>query len=334
MTALDAYDRLEAVGILKRSAQDPGVEVVVTFGEATLTMNGLSADGDTPLTHWSLAAVDLIENSEIRAVYSLNAMSEETLEVEDETFRRALSRVLRDRSAQAPRAARSKGIKYLGLACVIAALGYAVLPGMVIGTAKRMISPERAAVLASDMIPMIEARTGPACATPLATAALAQLTRRLDPNGRTALFVHDLGDVDILSLPGDKVLINHAVLERARSNEEITAWAAIGIAGIVESPAITELFDGQGLGDGIRFLASGELPETAKTRAVNQMLIRARPVTDGVRRNANQLLINAGLDTNGLAHIFGAAQITPSAGTGKPVMTDQEWAALRDVCKG
>lgn len=334
MTALDAYDRLEAVGILKRSGEDDGTEVVVTFGEATLTMNALGEAGDTPISHWSLAAIDLLNETEQRAVYSLNAMSEETLEIEDLTLRHALEKVLQDRSGKPYRRKTPRSKLLLTATIAILAGGYFLLPGLVERTAKGMISPERAEILAAEMIPMIEERTGPACETPMAKVGLDRLAQRLNPDGKTRLFVHDLGDADVVSLPGGKILISQNVLENATDNLEIAAWAAIGIAGVIESPAISELFNGQGVMDGIKFLSSGQLPTAAKERAVNRILINTSEVSPVIAENAEQLLTNAQIPTTGLMRVLGKTAPAGEMKIQTPIMTDTQWSALRSVCKG
>jgi len=331
MTALDEYDRLEAVGTLKLSGEDDGTEVLVTFGEATLTMNALSETGDTPITHWSLAAIDLIDETETRATYSLNAMTQEALVIEDQTFRRALAKVLQDRKTPATRAKAPKTLWFLGGTIAVLGAAYLVLPGAVTHIAKAMISPERAAVLADEMLPMIEDRTGPACTSAPGVMALEQLADRLNPDGNTRLFVHDLGDTEVISLPGGKVLINRSVIETAQT-DTITAWAAVGIASVIESPAITELFEGQGLFAGLKFLSSGELPKSGKERAVNRLLGQAGPQDPVVIENAAQLLINAQLPTDGLTALGG--QTAPMATSSTAVMSEQDWAALQNICSG
>ena len=300
MTALDEFDRLEAVAMLKRSADDPGQEVVVTLGEATLTMNQLSNKGDHPISHWSLAAVDLLEERPSETTYRLDAEAQERLIVQDTTFRNALGKIIRDRQ-MAPAPPKSKRGLVAVLSCLaLVALAVLLLPGLIRQTATAMISPERAAILAAEMHPMIEARAGPACETVEARAVLDALSERLNPSGETRLAVHDLGDVNVISLPGDTVLLNAAALEEAPESGAIAAWAALGIAGVVESPAVSGLFGEGGLIDGIRFLSSGELPETAKSRAVNHMLLNETTAGGGVMANAMQLLGNAGFKDSSL----------------------------------
>ena len=329
MTALDEYDRLEAVAVLKRSGEDEGTEVVVTFGEATLTMNALTDGGDTPISHWSLAAIDLIEKTDSKAVYSLNAMTEEVLEVEDDTFQRALAKVLQDRRSYgtAPKGRRKFWIA--GGLLGVGALAYLFLPAFVANVAKGMISPERAELLATEMIPMIEDRTGPPCGNASGLVVLEELAERINPSGGTSLRVHDLGDANVISLPGGTVLINRAIIEAA-PQDTLTAWVAIGVANVIESPAISELFENQGLMDGLGFLASGQLSRSKKEAAVNRLLTSTSTISPVVMENAAQLLANANLPGSGLEAIRAG---TPSNGQAD-ILSAQKWAALRGICSG
>ena len=333
MTALDEYDRLEAVGVLKRSGEDEGIEVVVTFGEATLTMNALNDGGDTPVTHWSLAAVDLIRETETHAIYSLNAMTEEVLEIEDDTFRRAISKVLQDRNIATSPSKTPKKIVFWGALAGILVLFYLFASDMIAGVAKGMISPERAEVLAGEMLPMIEQRTGPACESRDGLLALERLSARLNPDGNSTLSIHDLGDANVISLPGGRVLINRSVIETGE-RPEIAAWIAIGIASVIESPAISELFEGQNLLEGLKFLASGQLPKVSKEKAVNRLLAGADVQSPAILDNAAQLLENANISTKGLDAIRTSSPVEATTNQGEPMLSDQDWAALKTICSG
>ncbi len=330
MTALDEYDRLEAVGILKRSEDDPGTEVVITFGEATLTMNAVSDEGDTPLTHWSLAAIDLISENDDVAIYSLNADTFERVEVADTTLREALARVRQGPVVQGSRPRGSGRFRAALVLAAIATAGYAFLPGLLSSTARNMISPERAEILARDMMPMIEARTGPACDNPQAAAALAKLADWLNPQGDIEFKVHDLGDAEFISLPGGRVLLNQQIL--TDRNETILAWAALGIAGAIESPAISNLFEGGGVADSLRFLSSGALNEGAKNRAVNKMLLGKAPYNVDVAENAQQILQNAGVDGGNLEGLMKTGDLGNMEISGEELLSQDDWVNLRAVC--
>lgn len=337
MTALDEFDRLEALANWQARPNEPVVEVLVTLGEATLTISDLSGEQDKPLTHWSLGALMRTAQDENHTTYGIEG-SDETLIVADEMLKTALDRVLPKPMATPVTGHKRPRFFWPAIILILASAAYFGMPDFIDRLAYRMIPPERAALLADEMIPMIEERTGPACASPAGLKALEVLSARLQPASKVKLHVHDLGDASVISLPGDKVVIDQRIMELSSSPEEIAAWAAIGIAGIAQSPAITGLFQNDGLLDGLKFLATGNLPQSAKNRAVNLMLINAAQIAPITAENANQLLINAKISTNGLAGVlsreaFGVEieHYRPDV-TAEPPLTMQEWNSLKGIC--
>lgn len=337
MTALDAFDRLEATGIWRLRPEDEGIDVLVAFGEATVTFTKIEDGLDVPLTHWSLGAIKKLSDTENDAVYGLRGVDTETLTVSDQTLREALDKVLEQGGG--PKHSRSTRSRFWIFPILLAllALGYFFIPGVVHKTALRMISPERAAILAGEMVPMIEERTGPACTSPEANKILSNLADRLHPGDPIELRVHDLGDANVISLPGGLVLLDRRVVEQASSPEQIAAWAALGIAGIAQSSAISGLFERDGLVDGLRFLATGHLHQTAKNRAVNRMLINAPTVDDETAQNAAQILKNANINTLPLTQILvkenpeiQLENFTPE--NSDTIMDIGDWGNLQRIC--
>ena len=67
MTALTEYERLEATGLWRATAEAQRREVLVSVGEATLTIADFN---NRALAHWSLAAIDRQNPGEYPAIYS------------------------------------------------------------------------------------------------------------------------------------------------------------------------------------------------------------------------------------------------------------------------
>ncbi len=90
MTALREYERLESLGLWRESDAAQRREVVVSFGAASLV---LSDKNDTPLTHWSLAAVRTLNKGEVPTLYAPDKHAEETLEIDDPHMIEAIDKV-------------------------------------------------------------------------------------------------------------------------------------------------------------------------------------------------------------------------------------------------
>ena len=337
MTALDQYQRLEAIGIWRRSQTDPGQEVIVTFGDATLTIGAMDSVGETPLAHWSLAAVRAVAQFDEETVYSPGQNSEETLSIADADMRAALSKILLTKKPAPDMPAKNSRLWTVLILLGIAIAGYLMLPNLLASVTQMVISPERARLLTSQMIPMIEERTGPACHTDTAQAALNKIAEALHPGGETSIMVMDLGDVPIISLPGSKILINQAIVEQATSPDTIVSWSAVGIASEPNSPAITGLFGEGGVSDALKFLMTGRLETPTLNRAVNRMLIGAPDVDQPILRNAAQMTANARVSLKKMENIVisegwqvNISDLEPNQIT--PVLDDQAWEALRRIC--
>ena len=137
MTALDAYARLETMGVLRRSDADPGEEVVVKFGKSTLT---LESTADQPLTHWSLPALHVQEMGSENVVVSPGNDSPEHLTITDRDMLSALKQVMPHHTAPKPTKSATRpeaGLWFLGF--VLLSLAILLMPGIVGGVAPTLI---------------------------------------------------------------------------------------------------------------------------------------------------------------------------------------------------
>jgi len=108
MTALNDFERLEATALWRPEKDAQKQEVIVSFGEATLT---LAAINGTPLSHWSLPAVERVNDaSAATAIYRPGSHNEEEIEITDEIFIEAIAKVKRAIDKSTPKRGRMRGI--------------------------------------------------------------------------------------------------------------------------------------------------------------------------------------------------------------------------------
>mgnify|MGYP006205154343 CR=1 FL=1 len=69
-TALKKYQKLESSGLWREAPELQRREVVVAFGEASLTLSDPRTEA--ALSHWSLPAVERINPGELPALYAQN----------------------------------------------------------------------------------------------------------------------------------------------------------------------------------------------------------------------------------------------------------------------
>ena len=105
MTALEQYDRLEATGLWRETKTSQNIEVLVSFGNASLILSDFTGN---PLTHWSLPAVTRLNKGKTPAIYSPNSYGIETLEIDDETMVIAIEQVRKTIKSRRPRKGKKK----------------------------------------------------------------------------------------------------------------------------------------------------------------------------------------------------------------------------------
>ena len=127
MTALTQFERLEATALWRPSADEQRREVVVSLGNATLTITDLNS---VPLTHWSLGAVQRANPGTVPAIYHPDADPEETLEfgaTESEMIA-GLDRVLRAIERRRPKPGKLRLLLSLAFTAGLAVAGYLYVP--------------------------------------------------------------------------------------------------------------------------------------------------------------------------------------------------------------
>ena len=97
-TALSKYQRLEAAGLWRADAEAQRIDVIVSVGEATLTMTDMR---ERVQAHWSIAAIARANPGQTPAIYHPDGDPGETLELPEnetdmivaiETLRNAIAR--------------------------------------------------------------------------------------------------------------------------------------------------------------------------------------------------------------------------------------------------
>lgn len=142
MTALKKYQKLECTGLWRSAPDAQRREVVVNFGEASLTMSDPATE--LALSHWSLPAVERLNPGEQPALYAPGEDSDETLEIEDGDMIAALGTVREALGSTRPRPGRLRGSVLGGLAVVLLCLGIFWLPGALVDHTAAWCLPRRA----------------------------------------------------------------------------------------------------------------------------------------------------------------------------------------------
>lgn len=340
MTALPEYTRLEATGLWRATPGDQRREVVVSIGDATLTISDFQ---NRALTHWSLAAVARANPGERPAVFHPDGDPGETLELTDDYAEmiEAIEKVRRAVDRRRPRPGRLRFVIGAGLLASVLGLGVFWLPGALLEHTVRVVPEVKREELGRALMGRIARVAGRPCSDPAANPALARLgTRLLGREGR--LRVVRSGVRDAVHLPGGLIVLNRALVEDHEDAEVVAGYILAEDAARQAEDPLYRMLDTAGLVATLRLLTTGALPSDVLDAYAETLL-----TVPGQKATPEALLARfeaAGVPTTPYAYAVDVSGETtlalieadPFAGqpTPSPVLEDGDWVRLQGICGG
>ncbi|UWQ03818.1 hypothetical protein [Aliiroseovarius crassostreae] len=336
MTALKKYDRLEAPGVWSASPDAQRVNVIVSLGEATLTITNMS---DTALTHWSLAAVRRINPGERPARFSPSDEVFEELEVDDDTMIDGIERVRKVVERRRDRPGRLRGwITGGGLALLIIG-GVTWLPGALQNYTTAVVPAPTRAAIGQRILTRIGRVAGQQCDGVLARSALEALGRRVLGADAPRLIVLSSGVQAATHLPGNITLLNRALIEDFEEADVVAGFILAEDQRRHMTDPVFAFLDHAGTGTTIRLLTTGEVTNEA-IDAYAEWLLTSEPAP----LTAADLLPRfeeAGIRSTPYAYALDLtgektislieADPVPLAAA-LPLLSDGDWVRLQGIC--
>lgn len=345
MTVFREYQRLEAQGLWRASPDAQARDVIVSVGEATLTLTDMQ---DRPLAHWSLAAVARANPGQRPALYHPDGDPGETLELATDEGQ-MIAAIERVRGAIARRRPRPGRLRLTILLSVLAVLSLAAaiwLPQIAQRHALKVLPQVKREEIGTALLRRLERVAGAACHDPGGDTALKHLAARLPREGEpTRLIVlRDMpGTVaeSALALPGGIVVLDRALLEDHDEPDIAAGHIVAAYLRAEERPPMASLLEASGLWATLRLLATGQLPQGTLDTYAEGMLSRTPPQPD------DQALLAAfaryklrarpyayALDITGesVLPLIEADPYAPPAAPPPPVLRDADWLRLQSIC--
>jgi hypothetical protein len=317
MTALAAYERLEAEGRFAVRPGAPEREVLVKFGDASLMI--MTFD-ETPIDHWPLASLVRARDGKAELSLAPDDGAEDRLRIDDPAMVAAILEVCPDltRPPASPLARLKRPLKLAAAAVAGAALlwgAWAAAPLALDRLAAGLPKAARAAL--GDGAAEAYA-AGRLCDSPAARRALAPLADRLSRGMGGAPVAIRVADVPqppapAVAGPGGRVVLFRATLDKAASPGDVAQAAALALTRTPDLALTQATVRAAGVLGGISVIR-GDLAAPRLAEAAAALMAAPGP-DDPV--GAAALLVAAGL----AAESAGAA--IPPAG----------WRALKAVCE-
>lgn len=337
MTALRKYQRLEATGLWRPTSDAQRREVVVSVGEATLTISDFQ---NRALTHWSLAAIQRDNPGETPALFHPDGDPDETLELaaNETEMIAALDRLRLAVDRSRPRPGRLRLVGMVTISALVIGLLVFWLPGAMRRHALDVVPKVKRMEIGEALLDRLERVTGRACRTTASAPALARLARRLEVR---EIVVLPAGVRSSLNLPGSVVLLNKALIEDYED-------PAVAAGYVLAERTRAELFDP--LGDllraggvlaSFRLLTTGEVSREMLDRYAEMVIAAPRPALPDDRLLAAFAKAEVpsrpyamALDITGES-VLGLVEADPMIGqTPPPVLKDRDWVQVQNICGG
>ncbi len=274
MTALKKYQKLECTGLWRPAPEDQRREVLVNFGEASLTM----ADPRTELalSHWSLPAVERLNPGEMPALYAPGSDAAETLEIEDRDMIAALDTVRAALRSTRPRPGRLRNPVLGGLSVLVLLLGVFWMPGALVRHTASVVPPATRAEIGAIALQDLMRLTGKPCAAPLGRRAADRLSLRVFGYDGVRLLVVRDGVRQPVHLPGHQIVFGRTMVESADGPEAIAGHALAERMRAERLDPLIPLLRHAGIAATFRLLTTGVLPADA-VEDYGQTLLQTPP---------------------------------------------------------
>lgn len=337
MTALKEFTRLEAAGLWRPSPEAQRRDVIISLGEATLTISDMQ---ERVLGHWSLAAIERRNPGQFPALYGPDGDPGETLELpeSEDTMIGAIEKLRHAISRKRPQPGRLRWMTLGGLAALLLVLVLFWLPGALVRYTASLVPESQRAEIGNTILTRIERVTGQACQTGDTGAILDKLAAR---TGAERLIVLGAGVQDSLHMPGGIILLNRALIEDHEDPAVVAGYILSERARVGLEDPLVRMLRSAGMRASLGLLTTGTLSASAIDRYAETLLTKPRP----------------DLPVEPLLSAFEAAQIPstpyayakditgettlplieadPMAGADPgPLLPDRDWVILQSICGG
>jgi hypothetical protein len=342
-TALTRYQRLEAAGLWRADESAQRLDVIVSVGEATLTITDMR---ERVQTHWSIAAIARANPGQRPAIYHPDGDPGETLELPaDEAEMIAAIETLRSAVArQRPRPGRLRLMGVLAALAGVTAVAVFWLPGVARDHALRVVPSVRSAEIGQSLARHLHRATGPACRGPGGQLALSALARRLPPREGTARFIVVRDGIDgVLRLPGGTMMIPAKFVENYDEPDVVAGHIIAAYLRAEARDPLDRLLAEAGPMASLRLLTTGGVTDaTLRTHA--EMLLDTPPeppphsaMLDGFAHwqvRATPYATARAASGEKVRPLFERDPFAADVPPPPPILRDGDWLRLQGICGG
>lgn len=340
MTALTEFQRLEAQGSWRETPDARLREVIVSVGDATLILS--DPKSEVPLAHWSLPSVYRLNPGKTPAIYSPQADGQdEVLEVDDPLMIKAIERVHKAIATHRAHPGRLRGGLFLMAVVAMAIAAVMWLPDALVRHAAKIAPPAQSRAIGNAALEDIARSTGAVCTRSSGQAVLDWLAPKLlDEEAVIRVVPSPVNGVR--RLPGEIYVVGTDLL-LTKSGPEAAAGHLIAAKLAVNDHELRlDALEFAGPRAALQLLTLGDLPAEAM-KGYGELLLSEQtmpPADDLLLKTLAEKKIPSQpyaltIDPTG-ASVMALIEGDPmrNAPPTRPLLTDEQWLALQQICAG
>jgi hypothetical protein len=334
VTVLAKYQRLEAEAVWRASAEAQRKDVIVSIGEATIT---ISAANGTALAHWSLPAIERLNPGEEPALYAPGPQSPERLELAEPEMLAAVDSVLKAIQSGTRNTGRMRRLVSLaaGLAIMVAAALW--LPNAIVRYTASLVPDVARASIGTDLLAELDRVAGAPCNAPAGLQALEQLDTRLFGDTPRDLVILRSALKETTHLPGGTILIAHTLVEDYETPDVLAGYILAEDLRRSQTDPLARLLGRAGLRSALTLLLQGRVPEKGLKRMAEGVVADSPvPVADGDLIN-RMTAVKVPSEPYAYARDFSGEStetlIAANSANTVPILDDGNWIALQRICE-
>lgn len=340
MTALTEFQRLEAQGSWRETPDARLREVIVSVGDATLVLS--DPKSERPLSHWSLPAVVRLNPGKMPAIYAPGADSgDETVEIDDPLMIQSIERVHRAIETHRAHPGRLRGgLTLLAVLAMFTAL-IVWLPDAIIRHAAHIAPPAQSRDMGLALMADMEKSTGAVCLRNSGQTVLDWLAPKL-LSDQAVIHVLPSPIGGARRLPGEVYVLGLDLLQGEPGPEAAAAHLIAASLAVDDATLRQSVLEKSGLVVSLRLMTLGHLPRDAVAGQAEAVLAAPAPrpadadlLAALAARNVPAAPYARSIDPTGQA-VLPLLENDPfrNAPPARPLLTDEQWLALQQICAG
>lgn len=309
----------------------------MAFREATLVLS--DPKRDLALSHWSLPAIERLNQGELPALYAPGSDAAETLEIEDDDMIVALETVRGTLKARQPKPGRLRGLLLTGGTALVIGLGVFWLPDALLRHTASVLPAATRQAIGRAALDDVQRLTGSPCASPLGTYALTELGDKLFGQHKAQILIMRDGVETATHLPGGVILVGRRMVEEKNGPEVLAGLAIMERLRAEARDPILPVLRHAGLMSTLRLLTSGALPGGA-VAGYGEAILRETPIAIPVDTALGRFG-ELGITSSPYAYLLDpTGRSTEALIAGDPLkglvpiplMPDGDWVSLQQIC--